>query len=344
MGSRVSEIGEFELIARLAGLLGGPFPKDTVGIGDDGAIFPLPVMGSAGRLVVTTDTMIEGHHFRRDFSSFEELGAKLMAVNLSDLAAMGAAPFGATVSLQIPEDFLVEDVELLYRGMKQMAEGSKLQILGGDTVQSPVCAFGVTAFGFTVNPLLRSTARDGDDVWVSGPIGGGGLGLALCRGEIDPASLEDCGAAGLARYRTPTPQTELGKQLSQLHLATSAIDVSDGLLQDLGHIARLSDVDIVVSLLTLPLVVGCRSPLEAAIAGDDYELAFTARTGERAQIEAMDAGRTGLTRIGTVVPKVGAVGAVWLELEHGAAPIGVGQALAAVGLSERVGYQHFRGQ
>ena len=264
MGLTVADVGEFELIARLKNTV-GQSRDGAVGIGDDGAVLAPPA-DRAARLVVTTDTMVEGRHFRRDYTTFFELGLKLMAVNLSDLAAMGAAPAAATVTLQLPSDLAVDEVESFYRGLLQAA--GTVQIVGGDTVQSETLAVGLTAFGWAVRPILRSMACVGDDLWVSGALGGGGLGLAICRGEVDASTLPDRGSAALQRYRTPVARTELGLQL--VGMASAAIDVSDGLLQDVGHLARLSGVDVVVVLDEVPLVVGCDSAIAAVTAGDDY--------------------------------------------------------------------------
>lgn len=321
MGVSIADIGEFELIRRLKDSI-GEHRDGTVGIGDDGAILAPPPDPSS-RLVITTDTMIEGRHFKREFTTFYELGIKLMSVNLSDLAAMGATPAAATVSLQLPGDLAVEDVEALYRGLA--AAPGAIQVVGGDTVQSATLAFGLTAFGWVTRPILRSAACIGDDIWISGPVGGGGLGLAICRGEVDPSTLPDSGSAALQRYRTPTARTELGVQLAGV--ATAAIDVSDGLLQDLGHIAGLSGVDLVVELDQVPLVAGCTSVIAAVTAGDDYELAFCAPPQRRERIGSLP----GVRRIGHVVASTAGIGQVWIELD------GVRQSAPEAG-----GYQHFQ--
>ena len=331
MGVTVAELGEFELIAKLAELLGMP-DRQVVGIGDDGAVLPLP--NGEQKLVVTTDTMVEGRHFKLDYTSFFELGVKIVAVNLSDLAAMGADPLAATVTLQLPPSLLVEQLEELYRGMRSAA--GALQIVGGDTVQSEQFAIGVTAFGLVDRPMLRRNARPSEELWVSGPIGGGGVGLAICRGELDPKRLADLGASALARYRTPVPRVELGKKLVREKLSAAAIDISDGLLQDLGHMARSSGVDIIVELELLPLFEGSDSALHAATAGDDYELAFTAEGGSRGLLEQLG----GVRRIGRIAERAGGEGKVWLVRNSGEAPVSVEAALAAAGL-KGAGYQHF---
>lgn len=326
MGLTVGDIGEFELIARVRERVGAG--RDGVlGIGDDGAVIATPTDRSA-RLVVTTDTMVEGRHFRRDFTSFRDLGNKLMSVNLSDLAAMGAHPAAATVTLQIPGTLLVTEVEEFYRGLLDAA--GELQIIGGDTVQSDVLAVGLTAFGWAARPILRSSAAVGDDLWVSGPIGGGGLGLAICRGDVDPATLPDQGSAALRRYRTPVAQTALG--LALVGIASAAIDVSDGLLQDLGHVARLSGVDLVVELESVPLVEGCEAVLAAVTAGDDYELAFTASPASRSVVEQL----AGVRRIGRAIQPEREHGQLWIDRE------GIRQSAADLLAGLPQGYQHFQ--
>ena len=288
--------GEFDLIAKY-------FTRDvrraTLGIGDDCALLaPAPGM----QLAVSSDMLVEGRHF---LSTVEpaRLGHKALAVNLSDLAACGAKPLAFTLALALPradEAFL----DGFSRGLFALADAQGIELVGGDTTQGPlnIC---VTAMGEVPagGALLRSGARPGDELWVSGTVGDARLALEVFRGR---QMLE---GAAFERVRTameqPQPRVALG--LALRGIATSAIDVSDGLLGDLGHILRRSGVGAVVEVDAVPrsAVLG-EMPLalqrECTLAGgDDYELVFTAPAAlaERVRAAASEAG-VAATRIGRI--------------------------------------------
>jgi thiamine-monophosphate kinase len=289
-------LGEFDLIAKY-------FTRDvrraTLGIGDDCALLaPAPGM----QLAVSSDMLVEGRHF---LSTVEpaRLGHKALAVNLSDLAACGAKPLAFTLALALPradEAFL----DGFSRGLFALADAQGIELVGGDTTQGPlnIC---VTAMGEVPagGALLRSGAWPGDQLWVSGTVGDARLALEVFRGR---QMLE---GAAFERVRTameqPQPRVALG--LALRGIATSAIDVSDGLLGDLGHILRRSGVGAVVEVDAVPrsAVLG-EMPLalqrECTLAGgDDYELVFTAPAAlaERVQAAAREAG-VAATRIGRI--------------------------------------------
>jgi len=295
---------EFALIARfLAPLAQGE--TGAFGLLDDGAIVDI---GQGQRLVATADALIEGVHFLSSDPP-ELVGRKLLRVNLSDLAAMGATPFAYLLTMALREQGAPDWVEAFARGLAADQSEFGVTLIGGDTTAThgPI-SLSVTALG-RVSPeggLLRSGARAGDRIFVSGTIGDSAMGLKSLTdnlaglGEKDRTYLE-------RRYRLPEPRISLGRQL--LGLATAAIDVSDGLVGDLEHICSASGVGATVELTCVPMspavqaaVEGDPKLAEIAIAGgDDYELLFTAPVDKRTAIEAAvrDSG-VPVTEIGTV--------------------------------------------
>ena len=263
----------------------------SLGIGDDAAL----LRPSAGmELAVSTDLLLEGTHFRAGADA-RKLGHKALAVNLSDMAAMGAAPRWATLALALPaanEAWLDE----FAKGFFALAARFGVELIGGDTTRGPLTVC-VTILGEvpTDLALFRAGARPGDDVWVSGELGGAALALA------QPGS-----AAAARRLDEPEPRVELGERLRGL--ASAAIDVSDGFAQDLGHILERSGVGAFVEyeLLPRPAVVSkvTDEKLQARLVlcgGDDYELAFTAPQSSRAELEALSAElKLALSRVGSV--------------------------------------------
>ncbi|WP_133501240.1 thiamine-phosphate kinase [Cognatilysobacter terrigena] len=299
-----SRPGEFDLIERIRRRVVAR--GDVVlGIGDDAAILDVP----AGRqLVVAMDTLNAGVHFPLDTRP-ADIGWKALAVNLSDLAAMGAEPAWCTLSLSMPEsnsDWLDAFVD----GFSELAAMHRIALVGGDTTRGPLSVC-VTVHG-VVEPgraLRREGAHVGDDVWVSGTLGDAAASLAL-RGigsVAAPPTVDDRVADALAaRLDRPVPRVQLGRAL--VDVATSCIDVSDGLLADIAHIARASEVAVHIDVDALPASDALHSAFEddarrslQASGGDDYELCFTAPAAAAARIEAMarDA-RIALSRIGTV--------------------------------------------
>jgi thiamine-monophosphate kinase len=280
---------EFELIRRY---FSRPSKRTALGVGDDCAL----LRPNAGLdLAVTTDMLIEGRHFLPGVEP-RALGHKALAVNLSDLAAMGATPRWATLAIALP----AADpswLEAFSAGFYALAERFGVDLIGGDTTRGERRAISVSAIG-EVPPgvaLERSRARPGDDVWVSGELGGAALGLV--HPEIAEAA---------KRLHWPEPRVELGERLRGL--ARAAIDVSDGLAGDLRHIAERSQVAAIIEYERIPRPSAFR-PLAAPelerdcvlSGGDDYELAFTAPRTQRAELESLAAElKIGLTRIGTI--------------------------------------------
>ncbi len=290
---------EFDLIGRYFARV---TPSALLGVGDDGAL----VQPRAGMsLAVSTDMLLEGRHFLPGTDP-AKLGHKALAVNLSDLAAMGADARWALLAIALPE---VNEawVASFAKGFFALAETHGVELIGGDTTRGPL-AITVTVMG-EVPPelaLRRDGALAGDDIWLSGATGEAALGLGHALGhlELTGAELAQC----LARLDTPQPRLELGGRLRGI--AHSAIDVSDGLLADLTHILVASGVAADLRLDKLPLApaLSAWSDVEQVrdcllAGGDDYELVFTAAPHHRAEIAALSAELgLALTAIGTILP------------------------------------------
>ena len=302
-------MGEFELIARH---FKRPVRRAALGVGDDCALLsPRPGM----QLAVSSDMLVEGRHFFPDVDP-EALGHKALAVNLSDLAACGAEPLAFTLALALPH---ADDAWLaaFAKGLFALADAHGCELVGGDTTRGPlnIC---ITVFGEvpTGQALLRSGAKVGDDIYVSGHLGDARLALEALQGHIalPPEAL----AAARLRLEQPTPRVALGQALRGV--ASSALDVSDGLLGDLGHILRASgtgaciDTSITTYLIAISaLPISARGKFDPELlhqctlaGGDDYELAFTAPVARRAAVAAAAlASRTPVTRIGRIEAEPG---------------------------------------
>ena len=290
-------LGEFELIARY---FTRPVRRAALGVGDDCALLA-PAPGH--ELAVSSDMLVEGRHFVSTVAA-DRLGHKALAVNLSDLAACGARPLAFTLSLALPaadEAFLAP----FARGLLALAERHDCELIGGDTTRGPVTTIAITVFGevATGAALLRSGARVGDDLYVSGTLGDARLALEVLRGSV--ALSGDAFGRVRRAMEEPTPRVELGRAL--VGVASSAIDVSDGLAGDLGHVLRASRVGATVELAALPRGADLANQSEALqrecllSGGDDYELVFTAAAGRRDAVgAAARASATPVTRIGRI--------------------------------------------
>jgi thiamine-monophosphate kinase len=302
MASPSEPLGEFDLIQRFFKTGAQAMESNssiTLGIGDDCAL----IRASAGEeLAITSDMLVEGRHFLPEADPVL-LGRKALAVNLSDLAAMGAQPLAFTLALALPK---ADHVWLkgFSQGLFSVANQYSCALIGGDTTAGPlnIC---ITAFG-SLPPekaIRRSGAKMGDDIWVSGDLGDARLTLAALRHEV---SLPDVDLKQIEhRMHEPTPRVELGIQLRDI--ATAAVDISDGLLGDLKHILKQSQVDAQIYLDQLPksvILLKQSNALQnqfAACGGDDYEICFTAPGDQRHVIEQLSKSlHLPLTRIGQV--------------------------------------------
>jgi thiamine-monophosphate kinase len=302
MTGSADRAGEFELIAELFAPLAQSAPG-AFGLTDDAAVLAPP---PGHELVVTTDVVVEGVHFLHDDPP-DAIAQKALRVNLSDLAAKGAVPIGYLMALLLPAWPNMVWLKAFARGLANDQSLFGVPLMGGDTSSTPgPVAIAVTAFGSVpVGAMIhRAGARLGDLVFVTGTIGDAGGGLAMFKGEgtsLAPAARE----ALIARYRLPIPRLALG--LSLRGIATAALDVSDGLIADLRHVAALSGVRIVVDAQRIPLseplrtLWGEEASARAAVSGDDYEIAFTASPERRDAV--FDAG----TRAGVAVTEIGRV-------------------------------------
>ena len=298
-------MGEFDLIAQY---FERPARHARLGVGDDCAVLRFP---SDMEVAVSTDLLVEGRHFLSTVDP-KRLGHKVLAVNLSDLAACGALPHAFTLSLSLPR---VDPVWLegFSQGLLALADAHDMDLVGGDTTQGPL-TIGITVWGLMPphTALLRHGAQVGDDLYVSGTLGDARLALEVFRGQ---ASLDaDDFDAMRWRMECPTPRVALG--LALRGVATSAIDLSDGLIGDLGHVLKRSHVGATLNTDWLDQGRGLSAPvaalpwakrLECVLSGgDDYELLFTAPVEARIEVEeaALSVG-TPVTRIGRIDSETG---------------------------------------
>ena len=285
----VSAVGEFALIDRLARRLHPPGADVVVGIGDDVAVFQV----ASGRYVLATcDVQVAGVHFLPQRIDPFRLGRRCVAVNVSDIAAMGGRPTHLLVSLGLPAETEVAFLEALYDGLSQEAARWGADVVGGNVTRAPVLFIDLTLLGEAGQPVLRrSGARPGDRVLVTGRLGASAAGLALVLDPTVRVAAPDRDSV-LEAHLTPTPRLREAQAIVAAGGATAMIDVSDGLLQDLGHICDASGVGVRVWAAALPVDEPTRRVAEAmgkdalewALGGgEDYELLFTARP------EAVDA-------------------------------------------------------
>ena len=291
-------MSEFDLITRYFTRPAMPSAKVVLGIGDDCAL----LKATAHQQAISTDMLVEGRHFFADADP-HLLGHKCLAVNLSDLAAMGARPVGFTLALSLP----AVDPAWLQKfsdGLFALADEFDCALIGGDTTKGPrvIC---ITVFGEVQEgmALRRDAAQVGDDIWVSGTLGEARLALAHRRGEICLDRAELAGAE--LRMDRPMPRIKLGQAL--VGIAHAAIDISDGLAGDLGHILERSHVGARCQLDKLPVGPSLQSQLQSiqqdfcATGGDDYELCFTSSPARRdAVLDAALSAGIAVTRIGSI--------------------------------------------
>jgi thiamine-monophosphate kinase len=266
---RLGEGAEFDAIRSMLGEWG----SRAAGIGDDGALLDVP---AGERLVVSTDASIENVHFRREWLSAQQIGARAAAAALSDLAAMAATPLGLLLALGVPPDWQAELTELA-RGVGVAAERAGCAIVGGNIARSSALSLTFTVLGSTSQALHRAGAKAGDIVYVTGRLGGAGAALAsLLAGRVPrPAHME--------RFVAPVPRLAESRWLVE-HGVHAGIDLSDGLLADLGHLARASGVSVEIDLDRLPLVDDVDAAA-AAVSGEEYELVVAAPRAARLRPE-----------------------------------------------------------
>lgn len=274
---KVSELGEFGLIDLLAKMAGGGDERLLIGIGDDAAAW----RGDDSIQLASVDSFIEGVHFTPETTPWPDVGWKALAINLSDIAAMGGIPRYALVSLALPDDSEVEDVAALYNGMLKLAKQYGVSIIGGDISRAPMVAISITILGSSPAQkiLTRSSARPGETVAVTGRLGAAAAGLeVLSKGrKLDPEATTRLKNA----FLHPTPRIAEGLLLVEQGVKT-AIDISDGLVADLSQIGKASQVGARIEVERVPVEPAVKTAfgeraLEFALSGgEDYELLFTA--------------------------------------------------------------------
>lgn len=251
--------GEFDRIRQMLRALG----ENARGAGDDAALLDVP---AGHKLAVSTDTSVENVHFKREWMTFHEIGYRATAAALSDLAAMGASPLGAVIAIAIPPSD-TDALNELARGAGEAAAASGTVIVGGDLSSSDILAVTVTVFGSTQRPLLRSGARVGDQLYVTGTLGASHSALTALQNGKKPS------AAAREKFVHPTPRIREGLWLAKQG-ASACIDVSDGALGDLRHVAHASGVHIMVMGQLLPVFEGASIEM-ALLSGEEYELCAT---------------------------------------------------------------------
>lgn len=302
---KLSRLGEFGLIEAIRSAT----PKGRgvhLGIGDDAAWVEHP----GGSSLITADLLIEGVHFDLRWTTMFDLGHKSLAVNLSDIAAMGGVPAYLILSLGIPSHFDSKQIAEFYRGIHSLAATSGVALIGGDTNLSEKFLISACVLGHApYRPIPRSGARVGDDIYVTGELGDAALALTYLKSQKSVKRPELL-AQLVERHHRPTPRLAVGKLLARQRLATAMIDVSDGMLQDLGHICEASHVGAAISFQDIPVshaysVLAGNAGLRFALTGgEDYELLFFARPAHRARIEQLSRRtQVPIARIGRCVPK-----------------------------------------
>ncbi len=293
---KLRELGEFAFLEELRDRI-PQNPRVLLGLGDDCAL-----LAPSGKVLATTDSLVEGVHFLREWTSLESLGRKAFAVNASDIAAMGGEPTFALLSLGLPPDTSVEELHGFFQAF--VAEASRYQavLVGGNLSASPCLSITVTLLGRAPYGILtRRGMRAGEDLYVTGTLGDAALGLRLLREGKGHHPI-------VQRFLEPLARVRTGQLLAQRRLATAMIDISDGLLQDLGHLCAESRVGAVIEGSWLPLsseykeLLGSGNWELALTGGEDYELLFSAPPGQERMLKRVgEKSGCPITRIGRVV-------------------------------------------
>ena len=309
----LSKLGEFNLISRLQSRLKYRSPQVIQGIGDDCAVLSL---NNGNYQVLTTDALVETIHFNLKTHTPEQLGWKTMAVNISDIAAMGGQPKFAVISIGIPRSFPVDFLDRFYKGLNQASLKYKVALVGGDTVASPKHLFiNLTVLGETWKKkvFVRSGARPGDKIFVTGTLGDSALGLKILESPKKKWKGSEALRKKLVQHHLkPEPSVQVANWLAKSKFkVTSMIDISDGLTQDLGHILKAgkvggelweSEIPISKPLAKFSLINGL-SALEWALGGgEDYELLFTL-----APEDVISLGIESITKVDQPVTQIGVI-------------------------------------
>jgi thiamine-monophosphate kinase len=339
----LSKLGEFGLISRFQSRLKYRSPQVIQGIGDDCAVLSL---NNGNYQVLTTDALVETVHFNLKTHTPEQLGWKTMAVNISDIAAMGGQPKFAVISLGIPNSVPVDFLDRFYKGLNQASQKYKVALVGGDTVASPKHLFiNLALLGETVKKKVftRSGARPGDKIFVTGTLGDSALGLKILESPKKKwKGSEALRKKLIQRHLKPEPRVAAAGWLARSkYKVTSMIDISDGLAQDLGHILKAgkvgaelweSDIPLSKTLAKFSLINGLPALQLALEGGEDYELLFTLAPEDvnYLGIESITKADQPVTQIGVITAKKG----IRLISKNGRSKI----------LQRPMGFNHFKGK
>ncbi len=339
----LSKLGEFGLISRFQSRLKYRSSQVIQGIGDDCAVLSL---NNGNYQVLTTDALVETVHFNLKTHTPEQLGWKTMAVNISDIAAMGAQPKFAVLSVGIPNSVAVDFLDRFYKGVNQASQKYKVALVGGDTVSSPKHLFiNLALLGETRKKRVftRSGARPGDKIFVTGTLGDSAFGLKILKSRRKKwAGSEIHKKQCVLRHLKPEPRVEAASWLAKSkHRVTSMIDISDGLTQDLGHILKAgkvgaelweSDIPISESLLKSSVINGLSALPLALSGGEDYELLFTLAPEDVTNLE-----KESITKVDQPVTQIGVITArkgIRLISKNGRSKM----------LQRPMGFNHFKGK
>lgn len=287
----IAAVGEFGFLRALL----PTFPAARgvpVGPGDDCAV----VAAGRRRWLVTTDALVEGVHFRRAWMTPAQIGRKAYLVNASDIAAMGGAPRFCLLSVGVPADFPHRDLTAIHRGITAAAGATGAAVVGGNLARAAELFVSITLIGDApARPVLRAGARPGDGLYVTGALGAAALGLRRLRADAHARG------SFVHRFREPAPRLRAGALLARARVASAMIDISDGLLQDLGHLCAASNVGAELERDRLPCAAAVRRQgIDLALCGgEDYELLFAVRPRQRARLERL------LPRLGCPVTRIG---------------------------------------
>jgi thiamine-monophosphate kinase len=327
----VASVGEHALIERLRTRAGSPPAWIPIGIGDDAAVIE-PERGAL--TVVTTDSLVEGVHFRREWTSLAALGHKALAVSLSDLAAMGATPRASLLSLALPPDLPLREFDDFIDAFVALGTRAGAPLVGGNLTRSPgPLVADSTALGSVRRRrvLRRSGGRPGDDLYLTGTLGAAAAGLAMLTASVRRSELAPEEADCIARYERPDARLRCGTAIGRARAASACMDLSDGLADAVRQVATASHTGAIVEADAIPVHPGARSwavrieidPLTLAVSGgEDYELLFAVHPRQRAafRVAGRACGDLGLTRVGRLTAEPGA----WLERGGKLEPLGTG--------------------
>ena len=309
----IKELGELGLIKRLAGQFTPGHPRVVKGIGDDASV---TIQDDSQYLLCTTDTLVEDIHFSLQYTPSYNLGRKAVSISLSDIAAMGGTPKFLFTSIILPPATSTDFINLLYKGIKEMALEFDVALIGGNTSSSPdKIIINTTILGEVPKDqvMFRKGASVGNRIYVTGRLGDSGLGLKMLKeSQKSKVKSQNLQNKVILKHIDPLPRVREGREIAKKKLATSMIDISDGLISDLRHIAEESRVGAQIWLKKLPLSTGLKKwlsdhPQDIALAlsgGEDYELLFTAPKGNAPQIDTLSS-ELGIpiTQIGEIVPE-----------------------------------------